>query len=510
MSGVDHLGTSVPDEEVWEESQHDGLLTRHDGTMRWYLCKGVGCGYTNNRLYHCKMHWERIHVRGGNPMSKKRKFVAVQESPSSRESSSRHAKAADKKSKHAQQTSLSSRASANQYQPKALLHDDGFPSRTAPRSSSSASASPSTHKYEPAAEHVLKTPTQLPPSQKRASSGPQRTPDVPKVTAPMLEESFAVAKRLDASHFTQESAKILYFGGGVFSFSDSGMYLHAADLRSSSTSSKNSSPLHKKPFIVAMSPDLPSTPKPRKRAPPVLPSIPLSPIPHMNRKEENILSPERKGGTLSHNSGLVFSCINTPENSPTRPLKNMAPVTPILDQQMSGRFSLATTPKGFLTRALQSPLLSRAFQSPSSFFLAPESTTSTSLSGTWSSRAMKPNSADSLLCTEAMNLDFEGIMDEKVSDRAIVLSVYLLLLCVHLCGLCIQKTHCTNKSACADERTIPAIFFQCSSDQPWCDSSPCFALRFKLCCLYCMRRVCRSILDCQWTPCRTIARGRGH
>jgi hypothetical protein len=45
---------------AWEPSCHAGLLTYHDGRKRWYHC--TQCKYFNDRLYHSKMHYQRIHV----------------------------------------------------------------------------------------------------------------------------------------------------------------------------------------------------------------------------------------------------------------------------------------------------------------------------------------------------------------------------------------------------------------------------------------------------------------
>jgi hypothetical protein len=56
----------------WEPSEHDGLLTFHDGKKRWYHCQK--CEYFNDRLYHSKMHFERIHVKMGKSMPRKRKY----------------------------------------------------------------------------------------------------------------------------------------------------------------------------------------------------------------------------------------------------------------------------------------------------------------------------------------------------------------------------------------------------------------------------------------------------
>ena len=56
----------------WVKSDHDGLLTHHDGTKRWYHCEL--CEYRNDRLYHSKMHYFRIHVKNGKSMPNKRKY----------------------------------------------------------------------------------------------------------------------------------------------------------------------------------------------------------------------------------------------------------------------------------------------------------------------------------------------------------------------------------------------------------------------------------------------------
>ena len=59
----------------WQASEHNGLLTYHDGAKRWYHCRE--CDYFNDRLYHCKMHYDRIHVKEGKAMARKRKYPAT-------------------------------------------------------------------------------------------------------------------------------------------------------------------------------------------------------------------------------------------------------------------------------------------------------------------------------------------------------------------------------------------------------------------------------------------------
>jgi len=52
---------------------HPYLLTRLDGKKRWFHCSK--CEYRNDRLYHTKMHYERIHVNQGRSMPRKRKYA---------------------------------------------------------------------------------------------------------------------------------------------------------------------------------------------------------------------------------------------------------------------------------------------------------------------------------------------------------------------------------------------------------------------------------------------------
>ena len=57
----------------WEPSKHEGLLTLRYGNKQWYQCSA--CSYFNDRLYHTKMHFQRIHVNLGREMNAKRKFM---------------------------------------------------------------------------------------------------------------------------------------------------------------------------------------------------------------------------------------------------------------------------------------------------------------------------------------------------------------------------------------------------------------------------------------------------
>ena len=57
----------------WQPSQIHGVDSYHDGHTRWYRC--CECSYFNDRSYHCRMHYERIHVNGGREMVGKLKFL---------------------------------------------------------------------------------------------------------------------------------------------------------------------------------------------------------------------------------------------------------------------------------------------------------------------------------------------------------------------------------------------------------------------------------------------------
>ena len=65
-----------PDSSKWDWTPCENrpeLLTYHDGKKRWFHCSK--CEYWNDRLYHTKMHYERIHVKQGRSMPRKRKYV---------------------------------------------------------------------------------------------------------------------------------------------------------------------------------------------------------------------------------------------------------------------------------------------------------------------------------------------------------------------------------------------------------------------------------------------------
>lgn len=71
-------GSKLPDISKWNWTPCENrpeLLTFHDGQKRWFHCSK--CEYWNDRLYHTKMHYERIHVKQGRSMPRKRKYVEV-------------------------------------------------------------------------------------------------------------------------------------------------------------------------------------------------------------------------------------------------------------------------------------------------------------------------------------------------------------------------------------------------------------------------------------------------
>ena len=59
----------------WEPSEHDGLNFYSDGRKSWYHC--TQCEYYNDRLYHAKKHFQRVHVQNGRNLLKKQKYANV-------------------------------------------------------------------------------------------------------------------------------------------------------------------------------------------------------------------------------------------------------------------------------------------------------------------------------------------------------------------------------------------------------------------------------------------------
>ena len=64
----------------WSKSEHRGLMSMWFQTKKWYHCEQ--CDYLNDRLYHSKMHYERIHVKNGKQQFHKRKHTNASDSPS--------------------------------------------------------------------------------------------------------------------------------------------------------------------------------------------------------------------------------------------------------------------------------------------------------------------------------------------------------------------------------------------------------------------------------------------
>jgi len=69
MDGIESHGDSARTAVL--HAKHAWLLTVHDGAKRWYHCRE--CDYSGDRLYHARMHHERIHVNQGKAVLLKRK-----------------------------------------------------------------------------------------------------------------------------------------------------------------------------------------------------------------------------------------------------------------------------------------------------------------------------------------------------------------------------------------------------------------------------------------------------
>jgi len=69
MDGVESHGDSARTAAL--HAKHAWLLTVHDGAKRWYHCRE--CDYQGDRLYHARMHYERVHVNAGKAVLLKRK-----------------------------------------------------------------------------------------------------------------------------------------------------------------------------------------------------------------------------------------------------------------------------------------------------------------------------------------------------------------------------------------------------------------------------------------------------
>lgn len=58
--------------EFFEDTNPGDIIVEADGKKWWYLCSK--CDYKNDRLYHSKMHFIRVHVKGGRGNPGRRKF----------------------------------------------------------------------------------------------------------------------------------------------------------------------------------------------------------------------------------------------------------------------------------------------------------------------------------------------------------------------------------------------------------------------------------------------------
>jgi len=55
-----------------EYEKIEGLEIKPVNNKLWYFC--LHCNYNNDRKYHAKMHFQRIHVNGGRASHNKRKY----------------------------------------------------------------------------------------------------------------------------------------------------------------------------------------------------------------------------------------------------------------------------------------------------------------------------------------------------------------------------------------------------------------------------------------------------
>jgi len=98
IEGVEVPAAFVMDDSavLWTPTEHDGLLQTPKtdktalfqkigrparnksrsakGSKFMYAC--VKCPYVNDRLYHAKMHFQRIHVQNGRSITSRRKYEA--------------------------------------------------------------------------------------------------------------------------------------------------------------------------------------------------------------------------------------------------------------------------------------------------------------------------------------------------------------------------------------------------------------------------------------------------
>jgi len=55
-----------------EYEKIEGLQIKSVDNKLWFFC--IHCDYNNDRKYHAKMHFKRIHVNGGHALKNKRKY----------------------------------------------------------------------------------------------------------------------------------------------------------------------------------------------------------------------------------------------------------------------------------------------------------------------------------------------------------------------------------------------------------------------------------------------------
>ena len=58
-----------------KKEEYTGVDVKYEGKKAWFYCSR--CSYKNDRRYHAKMHFLRIHVNGGNSCMSKRKYKTV-------------------------------------------------------------------------------------------------------------------------------------------------------------------------------------------------------------------------------------------------------------------------------------------------------------------------------------------------------------------------------------------------------------------------------------------------
>jgi hypothetical protein len=406
----------------WEESEHEGLLTMLDERKkRWYRCKNEECNYINDRLYHSKMHYERIHIKNGVAMPRKRKYDTLPASVAEASFPSHCSRVSDyhPAAKQAKQTIKP----ASKQSPKT------------PKSSDSAAVTP---RYT--------TPKQQQSGGKASSV--RRTPENCKTTA--APSSGACATKL--FDLSPANNKIYTFGEG-FSFSNTGgLSLNAADLVRPSAATEGGKGSNPASSSTAVS---------------------SSTITSLFSRSEYKVNAAKRSGTDQHSSSskaaskdsylsppLTSSreCPPSPPSAPLcvprtpvrTPIRSRVPTTP----PSAYRQPRATAMSGFPTSCAASPAMSPVHAArtavPAAFPLTPIAPTRTGCvtPGRTPGRAAAspsiflrtPNSGvkregrvvhpiDSLLCTEDMHndiglRDMEELMDDSTNAHGDVFSAW--------------------------------------------------------------------------------------